>query len=459
MLRFYRQQFGQTALERLAEELGTSLRVLGDTDRWFSVALFQELQAAKTQATADPDLVYKAGRAVTRPGVMGAERAVIRALLSVRGVLHNWPSVAARYRANTHWNVQFKGRGHAVATFVTEPGVNDDLELCRHRRGIFESIPELFELPPAEVLHPECIHRDGEECLYEIRWLERPNILRVSLLMTVLSAVGYLALYLQGSDHAPLLAGSALAMVFVSCIAALTTPRGTEGLADPLSEHDVSELRQLLDNNRRRVQELQAIAAVAAATRSRLDEGALVAGVLEALRSHVGYDRVMLLLMLPDRAVLGQVRARGYGDHSSSLENLEIPIIAIPGRKRRLFARILQSGQPELHLDLSAIEDELHDDDRDLFAQLGTGSFVAAPVVGGNEQLAILFVDRTKGSHELTQRDGELLGSVASTLGAALSNARLFRRVQEELLINRKFTQYLPPRLVDEVRLNPGAAL
>ena len=48
--------------------------------------------------------------------------------------------------------------------------------------------------------------------------------------------------------------------------------------------------------------------------------------------------------------------------------------------------------------------------------------------------------------------------SVAATAGAALGNARLYRQVQEELLINRKFRQYLPTEVADEVLRDPSAA-
>jgi len=461
MLRFYRQQLGQAALEKLAGDLDTSLELLADPDRWFSVERFRELYLAMSQATGDPDIVYKAGRAATRPGVMGPQRSVIRGLRSVRGVLGNWSGMDQSLRANSDWSVQFKGRGHAIATFALAKQGNDDIELCRHRRGILESVPELFDLPPADVVHPHCIHRGDPHCRYEVRWMERPNILRIALLMTVLSSVGAIALATQDSPYALLLLGSALAMVFVSFISNLTGPKGSVGAAESLSEEHVTELRDLLDRNRRRVQELQAMSAVADATRTSLDEGGLVSSVLEALRLHLGYPRVLLLLVLPKRGMLGQVRARGFGGVQDAIGGLEIPLRSASDRPPRLFSQILHSGQPILIRDVSGLGPSVDSRDKELLSNLGSSAFIAAPVIGGNEPLGLLFVDRTGegNASPLTLRDAELLGSVASTLGAALSNCRLFERIQEELLINRKFRQYLPPQVVDEVRMDPKAAL
>jgi class 3 adenylate cyclase len=461
MLRFYEQQLGTNALNRLALDLDTSLDVLRDPDRWFSIACFRELYTAMARATGDQDIVYRAGRSVTRPGVMGAHRSVIRAFRSVRGVLGNWSGLDQRLRRDTDWRVIFRGRGHAVATFSLLENAEDDIELCKHRRGILESIPELFDLPPAEVLHPECIHRGDSHCRYQIRWMERPNILRIALLMTLLSSVGAIALDSQESPFSLLLLGSTFAMLFVSFIANLTGPRGSVGVPESLSKEHIEELSDLLDRNRRRVQELQAIAAVAEAARTSLDEKGLVASVLEALRIHLGYRRVMLLLVLPKRAVLSQVRARGFDEVEDAILNLEVPLLGLPNRPPRLFAQILHSGQPILIRNVEALGAAVEERDRELLTKLGSSAFVAAPVVGGNEPLALLFVDRSASGEEedLTLRDAELLGSVASTLGAALSNSRLFNRVQEELLINRKFRQYLPPQVVDEVRMDPGSAL
>lgn len=461
MLLFYRQQLGQSGLEKLAEDVGTSLDVLEDTDRWFSVERFHRLYSAMVQATGDPDIVYKAGRAVTRPGVMGPQRSVIRAFRSVRGILGNWAGLDQSLRSHSEWSVRFKGRGHAIATFSVAEAGNDDIELCRHRRGILESIPELFDLPPADVVHPHCIHRGDPHCRYEVRWVERPNILRVALLMTVLSSVGAIALASKGSPYSLLLVGSALAMFFVSFISGLTGPRGSVGAAESLSEQHVAELRDLLDRNRRRVQELQAMGAVADATRTSLDEGGLVSSVLEALRLHLGYRRVLLLLVVPKRNILGQVRARGFSGAHEAIGKLEIPLGPIGNQPPRLFAQILHSGQPLLIRDASSLGDAIGPEDQELLKGLGSSAFIVAPVIGGNEPLGLLFVDRPEGekAEVLTLRDAELLGNVASTLGAALSNCHLFERIQEELLINRKYRQYLSPQVVDQVRLDPRAAL
>lgn len=461
LLRFYRQQLGAEASQDLADALGTSLSVLEDPDRWYSVELFRELYEAMVQATGDPNIVYKAGRAITQPGVMGPQRSILRALLSVRGVLGNWSGLDQSLRRGASWNVQFKALGTAVATFGLEEGARDDIELCRHRRGILESIPELFDLPPSDVIHPECIHRGDSHCVYEVRWLERPNILRTAIGMTILSSVGALALYLQDSPYSLLLTGSAVAMFFVSFISSLAGPRGTVGQAESLSERHVAELRDLLDRNRRRVQELQAVGSVATATRGRLNEDGLLSAVLEALRTHLGYSRVMLLLVMPGQKVLGGVRARGFGKSADLLGSLEVELQVREEEPARLFSQILLSGQPILVRDVTALKSVLQEEDLSLLSRLGSTSFVASPVIGGSEPLGLIYVDRTNNEEgdSLTLRDAELLGNIGATLGAALSNSRLFSRVQEELLINRKFRHYLPPHVVDEIRVDPQAAL
>ena len=135
LLRFYERRFGGAALEELAGRLGTSLDVLEDPDRWFSAELILSLNRAMISATGDPDITYKAGRALAEPGIMGPERMLVRALLSPRRVLESLASLTVRYSRITLWRIQIIGRGAARVDFQPLEGATDDLCFCRNLEG------------------------------------------------------------------------------------------------------------------------------------------------------------------------------------------------------------------------------------------------------------------------------------------------------------------------------------
>ena len=96
MLRFYEKRWGRSSLEQFASRMGTTLEVLQDKDRWFSVERFLAFIRAMAADTGDPDIAYKAGRAFVEPGIIGVEGYLIRALLTPRAVYEQAAVISAR---------------------------------------------------------------------------------------------------------------------------------------------------------------------------------------------------------------------------------------------------------------------------------------------------------------------------------------------------------------------------
>jgi class 3 adenylate cyclase len=451
LLRFYELQFGRAALLRLVEELGTTLEVLEDPDRWFSAALVLRVNRAMIAATGDEDLIYRAGRALTWPGMLGAERLLMRGLLNPRGVYESFGHITARYSRITRWEMQSLGRGTLRATFVPAPGTVDDPLFCGNRRGVLEAVPEVFGFPAASLEHPLCLHRGDDRCVYIAHWKERMAWARPALLAAagLGVAAGVAGVFDTWGAAAVLGAGATVCGGVGLWLARRHTP-------PELTGSPAEDLQDLLERNARRVQELQALQRVMEATRTILDEEELIDEVLSQLTSVLGYDRALLLRVDPARGVLARARARGFGAQSPLVESLEVSLDPV-GADERLFGRIVRAGRPELVTDTAAYAERLLPANRALLEELRSTSFVAAPVEGGGTPLGLLVVDRQRGA-ALSLRDRDLLAAAAAAVGAALGNARLYRQVQEELLINRKFRQYLPASAADEVRRNPDAA-
>jgi class 3 adenylate cyclase len=460
LLRFYERQFGAPALRELVARQGTTVEVLEDPDRWFSAALILRLGHAMVEATGDPDVLYRAGRALARPGMMGPERLLIRGLLTPRRVYESLGTITARYSRITRWEMVALGRGSLRATFVGDPSAPDDLLFCGNRRGVLEAVPEVFGLPAAWVEHPRCVHRGDARCEYEAHWIERPRWVRPTMIAGGALALGSAAAWCVGvPELAPwLVAASA---VFTAVAVANTGLLGHRraGDAAALTGTPAEELQDLLERNTRRVQELQALQRVVEATRAILDEDELVRVVLAQLSDALGYQRGLLFRVDASRGVLAGARSFGFGDQAGPVNALELSLDPA-GSDARLFGHVVRNGGTELVTDVAAYADVLLPKNRDVLLSLRSRAFVIAPILGRGIPLGLLVVDRGAEAVEpLTLRDRDLLQAVGAAVGAALSNARLFRQVQEELLINRKFRQYLPAAVADDVRLHPEAAL
>ena len=170
------------------------------------------------------------------------------------------------------------------------------------------------------------------------------------------------------------------------------------------------------------------------------------------------YQRVLLLRVDTAGEWLGDGRSQGFGEHAAGVEGLRLSLDP-EGLDDRLFGRIVASGQTVLVDDVSGYSRQLKEENAALLDAVGTPGFVAAPVEGRGRKVGLLVVDNGPEGAPLGARDRNVLGSVAAVLGSAVSNARLFRRIQDELMINRKFRQYLPEQVVEQVRARPEEAL
>lgn len=454
MLKFYELQFGREPLEELVSALGTTLDVLQDLDAWFSTERFIELNTAMIEATGDDSLPHLSGRALTWPGMLGVERIFMRALANPKTAFLQIGKISSRYSKVTDWTITQTGPTHAIATVKLAEGARDHISFCQNRTGVFEAVPEVFDLPPARVVHPRCLHRGDDACVYEIHWVRRRAWNRLGWVV----AAG-----VSGAAFAVGLQGAALAAVIIAAfsgaaIVAAASVRKERGDTDAFSRTHISELEELLERNKRRAEELHTLSRVADVTRHLLDEDELIDTVLGTLRQELGYRRVLLLRVDAEGDKLASGRSQGFGEYAEQVDRLTLSMDPA-GIDERLFGRIVAGGQAVLVDDVVTYAQKLRPENRAVLEAVQSPGFVAAPVEGRGRKLGLLVVDNGPDGEPLSPRDRSLLGSVCGVLGSALSNARLFRRIQEELLINRKFRQYLPEQVVEQVRAHPEEAL
>lgn len=460
LLEFYKLELGSDALAALATELGTNLDVLRDPDRWFSAHLFQTLIDAMVRTTGDPDITYRAGRAMAWASMMGPEKMLIRGFANPTVAFANINRATGRLSKITGWDVVIHKRGRATATALIADGISDSHEFCRNRIGLLEAIPEGFALPPARVHHPSCSHRGDDACVYECHWVERnPWLQRGWIGVGLLGLGAAVTALLWPTLFQVTLASAAFGALTVG-VASAFSYRQVERDTREMTRRTVDKLQALLERNDRRIVELQAIQSITAAAVQRRDEEDLIDVVLDQLRGKLEYDRSLLLRVDERGERLGRARSSGFGEQRDLLRALDLAVNP-DGDHPALFGHILREGQTLLvQVDPTYLE-SLLPHNRELLSTLGSKSFVAAPVVapGSSDPLGLLVVDRTAADHPLNLYDRDLVGSVASMLGTAMSNVRQLRRVQRELLINQKFQQYLPGKAAAEILADPTARL
>ena len=459
MLRFYEKRWGRAQLVDFASRMGTTLEVLEDHDRWFSVERFLSFIRAMAVETGDPDIAYKAGRAFVEPGVIGVERYFIRALLTPRAVYEQAAVITARYSRVTEWEADVHSANRATFIFRPISPDKDDHHFCRNRLGALEVVPLPFGLPQAHVEHPECLHAGGDKCVYHLHWTNlsrwiRP-LLGVALLCLVAGAVGIL----MGSPLGVPLALAGGVMGGGATMGAFSATKRIVAQSAEIGDGRVEHFQSMLEDNKRRVEQLLLLQAVNEAIGRHLAEGPLIDAVLDTLARASTWDRALVMIVDEDAGVLCRTRVRGFNaQETERLAAVQISL-APDGQDSRLFGHIVRDGAAVLIEDVKEYGSHLRPENRALLEDLGSSSLVAVPVVSQGEKLALIVVDRVASAVPLDTKDRDQLRSIAAALGKALSNARLFGRVRRELAKNQKFTHFLPPPVVAQIQDDPDAAL
>jgi class 3 adenylate cyclase len=448
MLTLYEKRFGREGLEALLEELGATLQLVEEPDRWFSAERFIALNRAMVEHSQDPDMPYRAGRDIVAPATLGPLRLGLMDLVSTKQALEALPRVSKGVSRISNWEVEILGEGLARATFRPDSPAKDDRTFCRNRHGTLESLPEVVGLPMADVTHPICFFEGGAACVYDLEWSDPPQLgPRYWGAVVVLTTLG-----IAGVAFGSMLGAAALGLAVGVAFAAVTR----KTVNNQERQQDAWDTEKLIESNERRVRELSATQQVSDAIRGSLDPQTLVEQVLASLRASLDYDRALYLAVDGDQLVA----TSGVGFTVSGAGQADIRISMEPkGGDDRLFANIVKKGTPLLITDVSEYAEKLLPENAARLAAIGTKGFIAAPVSWRGERHGLLLVDRREAERKLDARDLDLVGAVASSLGAGLSSAHLYDQARETLLINQKFRQYLPRSVVDEVQADPEAAL
>jgi len=166
----------------------------------------------------------------------------------------------------------------------------------------------------------------------------------------------------------------------------------------------------LFEETERRAQELSTVNAVSAALVSELDLNKLIELVGEQIRSIFRADIVFVALLDKENNIINFPYQ--YGEESEPIQ-----------LGQGITSRIIQSSRPLLiNQNMDRQRDEMG------VTLIGTRaqSFLGIPIFVGGESIGVVSVQSTKQEGRFTENDQRLLTTIASNVGIAFQNARLF---------------------------------
>jgi PAS domain S-box-containing protein len=161
---------------------------LTDNSNWVPFDTALKISRAAAALTGDNAVMFKVGQSIPFLNPLGGIESIFRKLTGPRMVY----KLAPRYSRLFDRTIQLKAavNGRNLAVFEIVPGAPEARsakESCYFAQGVLSAIPELWDLPPAEIREKKCLHAppDGRvnpdveyhagSCVFEMRWQPLPS--------------------------------------------------------------------------------------------------------------------------------------------------------------------------------------------------------------------------------------------------------------------------------------------
>ncbi len=466
MLRFFEDRFGRDALEQLVASLGLDITELEDPDTWISSVTARDLGNALISWSEEPLITYEAGMAMASPTMLGPTYYLTRALGSPRLVYSKLADLNRQMSKITHWETLFVSDHKATLRFLVVPGQIDDPLFCLNRQGVLAGVPTLFDLPAARVEHPICIHQGGPYCEYHITWTKPSLISRWMGTLVIVLALITSVLGFTGHFSPPVMAGALVVAAGLALFHIRDLHNKLRAITETGQTQLVKNMSQVLEESQRRHKELTLLDKVDRLTRRQLEVDTLLETSLTEITTTLGYDRALFMIVDDKRHRLVYAHCTGFPPALVKLLESYTIDLEPTGYDEGLFATVVKQRQSLLVSHIDDFQSRLTKQSRTLLEQLRSHALVAIPINADDQDLGLLMVDQASPERSMTQRDLRLLEQLGHTLGLALSNAKLVeslrrrrRELEQALLLNQKFSLYLPSPAVEQIRQDPATAL
>jgi signal transduction histidine kinase len=170
-------KLGREEVRALLARFGVTEAQLRDETAWVSLHFCEDFFEALIEAGEDVGMFDRCGRLAVSPRYGGILRPLFRA---VGDPLFAYRQVAqSTGRFNKVGLMTLKDARPGFVSLEYQPRLGAPWErgtyVCRARSAQLAALPLLFDVPPAEVEHPVCLHRGGAVCRYDLQWREYGN--------------------------------------------------------------------------------------------------------------------------------------------------------------------------------------------------------------------------------------------------------------------------------------------
>jgi len=422
--------------DQKVQELLTDLQVdesrLKDDSTWFDLDFADRFYQLVKERSSNNNIAYLAGLYMKKNAFSASIYYLMRGLVSVGHLYRLVSKFTPFFTKASHLNVlKMKGHQALIESVPVEPSLERPY-MCENRTGLLKGLPQVLNLPIAELKELECFHKGGKRCLYQLKWKEKTYIrqITVSLLLSTIFILSTLKL---------LNFQSALfsSVIFILSLGYYILLRQRWEQREELVLHN-EVLDSAVQDIERKNRELELISHISKLTHALTSPEKMTESVVKNVCSFLHYDRAILLTCDRNRQLLEVQAHYGFSPEMDRiLSEAEFNIRS--ENNTGFFIKVVNTKQPVFIEDIALHMKELSPRSRKFAQILGAKSFVAVPLLDQEGQvLGVLSVDYVDDTRKMKISDQDLLMMLADHLAIAIHNAKILDELERSLEISRR---------------------
>jgi len=440
ILDYIRIHQGSDAVQHMIDDLDPEIDdlldpegFLRDPNNWISCAVIAKLYSrAKILLNDDMAAFHIARYAIEQSSMGYAQRLIFKGLWSVDKILHNLQQINDQWNRNKVVDVVETYRKGAVIRLFWHAHMKSSKDLCLNNQGVYTYSPAIWGGKPIQVTERCCYFEGAPYCEYDLKFPLRNRFFQtVSRMITSRSVL----------------------------VETITEMERDKKIIEQKYE-EVNRLNQALTI---KVRQLLAVQETGKAILSVLDLDHLLTVIMNLLSNVCQIQRALILLVNEKAQCLEYLHGVVYHiDIPENVKHYRVPLI----RVSNILSRVACTGRSEYVPDVQASRDL---DENSLLAQIKSTSVYVAPLITRSKVIGVITIDEIEG-RGIPKETRETLDIFTQQLAIAIENARLYRKLQEQMselqrshaLLSRaekfSFLGNLAARLAHEIK-NPMTAI
>jgi signal transduction histidine kinase len=406
---------------------------LRDPNNWISCAVVSKLYDRAKSILKDGRVAYKIARHAVEKTAMGyAQSTIVKAFWSSRKAVKHAQKINDKWNRNKRIElIEIRGNS-AVIRLHWKPCMKVTKDICLNNQGVYTFMPLVWGGRPLTLVEKSCYFEGAPYCEYHMKWPARNRFHEI------------------------------FSRFFASKSVLMDTVMEMEE-GKKIIEQNYEEVSRLNRTLNYKIKQLMAIQDTGKAILSVLDLEELLTVIMNLLSSVCQIHRALIMLVNEKEACLEYMHAVGFhGQVPQEVKDYKVPL----SRLSNILARVASSGRSEYVPDVKSAGLKK---DNIILVHGKPASIYVVPLITRHKVIGVIATDAVndKGVPKETR---ETLEIFAPQIAIAIENARLYRRLQEQMaelkrsraLLSRAeklcFLGNLSARLAHEIK-NPMTAI